>query len=78
MSRSFHNDNKFCPCCDEYVRYLASVDRSYCVECGGAVRLFSPSDWGQFQEKMEARKPKGGRPRKGTRRTAAAAYRASA
>ena len=73
MSRSFHDDTKFCPCCDAYVRYLASVERSYCVECGGEVRLFSEADWGKFQQRMEDRKPKGGRPRKSGRRATAAA-----
>ncbi|MEM6673613.1 MAG: hypothetical protein AAF726_12275 [Planctomycetota bacterium] len=60
---SFHEDTKFCPCCNDYVRYLASVERSYCVECGSEVRLFSESDWAQFEEGMEARRNKGGRPR---------------
>ena len=79
MSNSFHNDTKYCPCCETYVRYLASIDRSYCIECGGEVRLMSEVDWGTFQERMEARKPKGGRPRKGSRRqTAAAQHRMSA
>jgi len=75
MSHSFHNDTKFCPCCDSYVNYLSSIDRSYCVECGGEVRLFSEADWSKFQERMEARKPKGGRPRKDSRRQAAVAER---
>ena len=73
MTNSFLNDTKFCPCCNDYVRYLASIDRSYCIDCGGEVRLFSESDWTAFQEKMAARKPKGGRPRKTTGRRAAAA-----
>lgn len=64
MSLSFHDDTKFCPSCDTYVRYLSSIDRSYCVDCGGEVRLLSESDWAKFQEQLEARKPKGGRPRK--------------
>ena len=78
MSHSFHDDTKFCPCCDAYVRYLASVERSYCVECGSEVRLFSEEGWTAFQEKMEARKNKGGRPRKDARRRKAAATRQAA
>ncbi len=79
MSNTFHNDTKYCPCCETYVRYLASIDRSYCIECGGEVRLMSEADWGTFQERMEARKPKGGRPRKdGRRQTAVAQRRMSA
>lgn len=68
MSNTFQSDKKYCPCCNEYVLYLASIDTSYCVECGGEVRLFSEADWKAFQEKMEAKKPKGGRPKKGAGR----------
>jgi hypothetical protein len=77
MSNSFLDDKKFCPCCDSYVNYLASIEHSYCVECGGEVRLMSEKDWAAFQARMEARKPKGGRPKKGAgrrgRRAASAA-----
>ena len=76
MNSSFHSDTKFCPCCNDYVRYLQSLDTAYCVECGGVVRLLSGADWSAFQAKMEERKNKGGRPRKGAgrrgRRSAAA------
>ena len=76
MTNSFRDNKKFCPCCNAYVLYLASVEQSFCVECGSEVRLFSDSDWVAFQQKMADRKPKGGRPRKGAgrrgRRTAAA------
>ena len=68
MNNSFHSYTKFCPCCNDYVRYLQSLDTAYCVECGGEVRLLSSSDWSAFQAKMEARKNKGGRPRKGAGR----------
>jgi len=67
MNHSDHTtyeDQKYCPCCDSYVHYLASVESSYCVQCGGEVRLFSDADWKVFQQRLEARKPKGGRPRK--------------
>ena len=69
MTNSFANDTKFCPCCNDYVRYLASVERSYCVECGGEVRLFSEADWQAFQAKMEYKKPKGGRTKKSAGRS---------
>lgn len=74
---SFHEDTKFCPCCNQYGRYLASFDRSFCIECGSEMRLFSDDDWSAFKTRMEARKPKGGRPRKNARRRAAAASRAA-
>ncbi len=73
MTSAFHNDTKFCPCCNEYVNYLASIDNSYCIQCGAQVQMFSEADRAAFQAKLAARKPKGGRPRKGTGRRHAAA-----
>jgi hypothetical protein len=61
----FYDDKKYCAACGTYVRYLVSVDHSYCVQCGGVVQLFSEQDWSRFQESLQARRPKGGRPRKG-------------
>lgn len=60
----YYNDRKFCTTCCDYVPYLMSVEHSYCAACGSEVRLFSESDWEAFNESMQARKPKGGRPRK--------------
>lgn len=60
----FYNTKKYCSSCEGYVNYLMSVDRSYCTQCGGEVRLFSKDDWTGFSERMTARRPKGGRPRK--------------
>lgn len=61
---SFYDDHKFCPACEQYVAYLISTDCSYCVQCGGVVRLFSEDDWTAFNDSLKARRPKGGRPRK--------------
>lgn len=61
---SFYDDRKFCPSCNGYQPYLMSMDHSYCVECGGTVRLFSKDDWETFNENLKAKRPKGGRPRK--------------
>ena len=61
----FYDDRKFCTACNDYVPYLMSMDHSYCVECGGQVRLFSKADWAEFNESMKSARPKGGRPRKG-------------
>ena len=59
----FRSDRKWCPACDTYVPFLMSIDASFCVECGGEVRLFSKDDWERFEAKMEARKKRrGGRP----------------
>ena len=60
----YYSDRKFCTQCNAYVAYLMSVDHSYCAECGTEVRLFSKEDWSAFNESMQAKRPKGGRPRK--------------
>jgi len=60
----FYSDRKFCPLCEDYVNYLMSVEHSYCVTCGTEVRLFSEQDWTAFNESMQSKRPKGGRPRK--------------
>jgi hypothetical protein len=60
----FYNDLKWCDDCEGYVRYLKSMEHSYCIDCGCKVRLFNESDWAAFNEKMRAGKPKGGRPSK--------------
>jgi hypothetical protein len=61
---NFYSDKKYCDCCDKYVSYLMSVECSFCVECGNEVHLFSKEDWQSFHQNLEARRPKGGRPRK--------------
>lgn len=60
----YYSDRKFCSHCNAYVPYLMSVEHSYCAQCGNEVRLFSQDDWESFNESMQARRPKGGRPRK--------------
>ena len=60
----YYSERKYCGHCEKYVPYLMSVERSFCAECGAEVRLFSENDWRVFNEAMQARKPKGGRPRK--------------
>jgi len=67
----FYNDRKFCTHCDGYVPYLQSMEKSFCVDCGGEVRLFSEADWTTFNEEMKERRPKGGRPRKDAGRESA-------
>ena len=60
MIRSdFYQDKKYCPRCHEYVRYLQSLDSSFCVECGAKVRLFSSADKRAFQKSLKSgRKPR--------------------
>ena len=66
----YYSDRKYCPECDDYVSYLMSIEHSYCVQCGGEVRLFSKQDWENFHESLAARRPRGGRPRKNKRESA--------
>lgn len=54
---SFDSNRKWCPACDRYVAYLTSITTSFCVECGGEVRLLSTVDWESFPESMDARRP---------------------
>ena len=60
----FYNDRKYCENCCQYVSYLQSMEHSYCVQCGEAVRLFSTDDWETFNASLKERRPKGGRPKK--------------
>ena len=53
----FYNEKKWCESCQEYVRFLMSVDHSYCVQCGSLVRLFSKEDMQRFHEFANAQRP---------------------
>lgn len=44
ITPQFDEDRRYCPCCDDYVSFLSSPDASYCVECGGKVKVLSPQD----------------------------------
>ena len=66
----YYSDRKFCPQCKDYVHYLMSIDQSYCVDCGSEVRLFSEDDWVAFNESIQSKRPRGGRPRKKGRESA--------
>ena len=54
----YYSDRKFCPTCNDYVPYLMSVEHSFCIECGGRVKLFSKDDWQSFHESLSAKRPK--------------------
>lgn len=64
MGSNFYNETKWCDDCGKYVHFLLSLDHSFCVECGGVVRLYSKDDWEKLNDEMAARRPKGGRPKK--------------
>jgi hypothetical protein len=51
MDRSdFDDDLRYCPSCRDYVRYLRSLEQSYCAECGGRVHLFARDDLARLRE----------------------------
>ena len=57
--RDFLSEKKWCEKCNSYQRYLMSVDRSFCIECGSAVRLFSKADAEKFGEDLQRRRWRG-------------------
>ena len=61
----YYNQKKYCPTCREYMRYLQSIDASYCVACGSKVRLFSSADKKAFLAGLKADKEAA---KKGTKR----------
>ena len=52
----YYGEKKWCETCKGYVRYLMSVDHSYCVHCGARVRLFSREDAQRFTEEVHRHK----------------------
>jgi hypothetical protein len=54
--RSFYDENKYCAQCRTYVRYLMSVQHSYCVHCGHEVKLFDDGARKRFAETLEKKK----------------------
>ena len=45
----YYSEKKWCGQCSRYVRYLMSVQHSFCADCGGKVGLFSKEDWQEVQ-----------------------------
>ena len=52
----FYTEQKWCDECGTYVRFLMSVNHSYCVDCGSKVRLFNRNDASGFQERVQRHK----------------------
>ena len=52
----YFKDQKYCPRCHDYVKYLQSLDASFCVECGAKVRLFSAEDKRAFLRSLKSAK----------------------
>ncbi|MBK8979277.1 MAG: hypothetical protein IPM29_25550 [Planctomycetes bacterium] len=54
--RDYYGETKWCDHCREYVHFLMSVNRSYCVHCGNPVRLFSKEDSRRFNADVQKKK----------------------
>ena len=54
--RNFERDKKWCPKCEEYQRYMMSVNHSFCTNCGTQMRLFSKKDQERFTEEVQRRR----------------------
>lgn len=52
----FYREQKWCAQCKTYVRFLMSVNHSFCVQCGGRVRLFSSDDDRGFTDTVQRHK----------------------
>ena len=52
-NQDFYGERKWCEQCKDYVRYLMSVDHSFCVQCSTKVRLFSSDDARKFSETVQ-------------------------
>ena len=56
QTSQFERERKWCAHCGDYVRYLMSVNHSYCVQCGNQVRLFNKQDSASFFEGIQRRR----------------------
>ena len=52
----FYDERKWCEHCRTYVRFLMSVNHSFCVDCGGRVRLFNRTDSRSFHDTVQRHK----------------------
>ncbi|TAH39745.1 MAG: hypothetical protein EYC70_02865 [Planctomycetota bacterium] len=61
---NYFAETKYCPRCNEYVRYLMSLQTSYCVRCGSKVHLFSRKDQDLFLRSLDGSRGTGRQHRK--------------
>lgn len=54
--RDFYGETKWCEACQTHVHYIMSVNHSFCVRCGGRVRLFDKNEARRFTADVERRK----------------------
>lgn len=61
---NYYQETKYCPRCNDYVRYLMSLSACYCVNCGSRVHLFSRKDQDSFLRSLDTSKLAGRQGRK--------------
>ena len=52
----FDRETKWCESCQTQVRFLMSVNASYCICCGSKVRLFSKDEATRFAATVQRNK----------------------
>jgi rRNA maturation endonuclease Nob1 len=52
----FYRETKWCESCQAQVRFLMSVNHSFCIDCGSKVRLFSREERTRFAESVQRHK----------------------
>jgi hypothetical protein len=56
VEAEFYAETKWCGACRAEVRFLMSVNHSYCIHCGGMVKLFDGAGAGRFGEQVQRHK----------------------
>ena len=56
IPHDFYSEKKWCHECNRYVRYMISLEHSYCTRCGTKVALFSEEDRDKFLKSLERKK----------------------
>ncbi len=52
----FYRETKWCDACKTYVRFLMSVNHSFCIDCGSRVRMFNREESSRFAETVQRHK----------------------
>jgi hypothetical protein len=50
---AYYEETKWCGACDREVRFLMSVNHSFCIHCGGTVTMFRREAGSAFGERVQ-------------------------
>ncbi|MFN6192764.1 MAG: hypothetical protein ACK5BN_02960 [Planctomycetota bacterium] len=50
---AYYEETKWCGACDREVRFLMSVNHSFCIQCGGTVTMFRRAAGSAFGERVQ-------------------------